>query len=134
MNDGTLPVLDSEELARRARAAPRTPCPACAALACPGWCSVPGAFDRQALRCVATLRQSADDEPTLQEHHPGGTDGWSPVAPIAPAFFPYNRCEVRACKSCGRLFLHYTEYGGYYQEERIREIDPALIDPARPAP
>jgi hypothetical protein len=24
---------------------------------------------------------------------------------------------------CGRPFLRYTEYGGYYVEERIRELD-----------
>ena len=28
---------------------------------------------------------------------------------------------------CPRPFLRYTEYGGYYQDERIREIDAALV-------
>jgi hypothetical protein len=29
--------------------------------------------------------------------------------------------------ACGRAFLRYTEYGGYYVEPRIRALDPALI-------
>jgi hypothetical protein len=28
---------------------------------------------------------------------------------------------------CGRPFLRYTEYGGYYVEERIRELRAALV-------
>jgi hypothetical protein len=29
---------------------------------------------------------------------------------------------VWQCVGCARTFLRYTEYGGYYQEERIREL------------
>lgn len=28
---------------------------------------------------------------------------------------------------CERPFLRYTEYGGYYVDERIREVNPELI-------
>ena len=90
-------------------------------------------------RCRATSNAGActgsercggavDDEPTLDEHHPAGTHFWSPDAPIAPAFHPANRCDVWQCSACGRAFLRYTEYGGYYQDERVRRLDPALID------
>ena len=71
-----------------------TPCEACAPLACRGWESMPGGFDAERLRCVGTLRDSNDDNPTLSEFHPRGTHGWSADAPIAPAWFPYNRCDV----------------------------------------
>ena len=92
---------------------------------------MPGSFDRKALRKVGTLRIPGDNEPTLLEHHPAGTNGWSPDAPIAPIFFPYNRCDVWQCANCARLFLRYTEYGGYYEEERIRPLDPQLVIDAR---
>jgi hypothetical protein len=133
MSDASLPLLAAADLIRLANAATsRSPCQRCAAIAARGWESVPGAFDRIALRQVGTLRAPADDEPTLQEHHPAGTNAWSPDAPIAPAFFPYNRCDVWECAGCRRPFLRYTEYGGYYVEERIRPVDPALIVDAAP--
>lgn len=128
MSDPSLPLLDAADLLRLAGAtASFSPCPRCAAISARGWESVPGAFDRNALRQVGTLRRPGDQEPTLQEHHPAGTNAWSPDAPIAPAFFPYNRCEVWECLGCHRPFLRYTEYGGYYVEERIRPVDPRLV-------
>lgn len=106
----------------------RTPsCAACEALVCPGWEALPGSFARDALERVGTLRDPAVDEPTVAEWHPDGTHAWSADAPIAPAWFPYNRCDAWRCKSCARAFLRYTEYGGYYSEERIRELDAALV-------
>jgi hypothetical protein len=127
MTESDLPVLDAGELRRLAASRPAAPCPACAAIRAPGWEAVPASLDRDRLRRVATLRQPGLEDPTLAEHHPGGTHGWSVDAPIAPAFFPYNRCDVWQCVQCGRPFLRYTEYGGYYVEERIREIDPDLV-------
>jgi hypothetical protein len=67
------------------------------------------------------------DDPTVEEYHPAGTDAWSPEAPIAPAFHPFNKSDVWRCATCHRVFLRYTEYGGYYHEERIREIDRARV-------
>ena len=64
----------------------------------------------------------------MTEYHPDGTRYWSANAPIAVDFFPYNRCEVWACKRCSRAFLRYTEYGGYYIEPRIRLLNPALLE------
>lgn len=122
-----LPVLDAEGLRRLAPLPPSQPCAACAAVRAPGWEAVPGSLDRDRLRKVATLRRSEVEDPTLEEYHPQGTHGWSPDAPIAPAFFPYNRCDVWQCVQCGRAFLRYTEYGGYYVEERIRELRADLV-------
>jgi len=34
---------------------------------------------------------------------------------------------VWQCATCRRAFLRYTEYGGYYEDERVRQIDPVLI-------
>ena len=127
MSDNSLPVLDAAALRGLAEGQSGLPCPACAAIKAPGWEAIPGSLDRDQLRQVATLRRPEVEEPTLEEHHPAGTNGWSPEAPIAPAFFPYNRCDVWECVQCGRPFLRSTEYGGYYVEERIREIDTQRI-------
>jgi len=102
-------------------------CPQCKALQSPGWESMPGSFDRRALIRVGTLRDEAVDEPTLQEHHPHGTHGWSADAPISLTHFPYNRCDVWQCADCSRAYLRYTEYGGYYEDERVRQVDPGLV-------
>ena len=127
MTAADVPVLDAPALRRLAEASPRQPCVACAAVRAPGWEALPSSLDRAALRKVGTLRRAEVEDPTLEEHHPGGTHAWSPDAPIAPAFFPYNRCEVWQCARCARAFLRYTEYGGYYVEERIRELRPELV-------
>jgi hypothetical protein len=130
MEEPTIPVLDAGGLRQLARTHAHAPCPQCASLKAPGWEALPGGFDRDRLRKLATLRRPEVEDPTLEEFHPQGTNAWSADAPIAPAFFPYNRCEVWQCVQCGRPFLRYTEYGGYYVEERIRELDAALvIDP-----
>lgn len=104
------------------------PCPKCGEINAPGWESLSGTFERACLQRVGTLRSSEEVEPTLREHHPNGTHGWSPLAPIALAYHPYNRSDVWQCKTCGRAYLRYTEYGGYYQDERIRLLNPELVD------
>ncbi|OYT86710.1 MAG: hypothetical protein CFE46_14710 [Burkholderiales bacterium PBB6] len=104
-----------------------TPCEACGPLRSPGWESMPGSFEQSRLERVGTLRAASDEEPTLEEYHPAGTNGWSVDAPIAPGFHPYNRCDVWRCRSCHRAYLRYTEFGGYYQDERVRELDAALV-------
>ena len=127
MSDTTAPVLTAADLRRLAEAHPGPGCAACAPIRAPGWESIPGSLDRDQLRQVGTLRQPDLEDPTLEEHHPAGTSAWSADAPIAPAWFPYNRCDVWQCVQCARPFLRYTEYGGYYVEERIRELRAALI-------
>ena len=128
MTSSTDPRLTIAQLLALANAARRdAACAACLALVCPGWESLPASLPRDALERVGTLRDAAIDEPTVAEYHPGDTHAWSPDAPIAPAWFPYNRCDAWRCKTCARAFLRYTEYGGYYAEERIRELDARLV-------
>jgi hypothetical protein len=128
------PRLSTDDLRRigAERTGPQ-PCPACGGLRCPGWEALPGGFDAGVLEQVGTLRDPDVYEPTVEEFHPAGTSTWSPDAPIAPAFHPYNKSEVWRCKTCHRAFLRYTEYGGYYHEQRIRELQPQLVVDA-PAP
>ncbi len=128
MNAPATPLLSATDLVALAHhLPPAAPCPACAALVCPGWEALPGSFARGALEFVGSLRDPALDDPTVAEYHPAGTHAWSADAPIAPAWFPYNRCEAWRCARCARPFLRYTEYGGYYTEERIRAIDAARV-------
>ena len=103
---------------------------ACATQVCPGWESVSQPLAPPLVRRVGTLRAAGDEEPGFEEWT--AADGarvtyWSPQAPIAPGFFPYNRCDVWACATCGRGFLQYTEFGGYYVDHRLRQIDPARV-------
>ncbi|MBC7649208.1 MAG: hypothetical protein H7197_08870, partial [Vitreoscilla sp.] len=51
----------------------------------------------------------------------------SPDAPIAVNFFPYNLCDVFACAKCSKVLLRYTEFGGYYVDHRVRELDANLL-------
>lgn len=132
MSAEPVPRLSATDLAALAQAPRSGACAACAPLVCPGWESVPSTFDLSSLQRVGSLRGESAEESTVLEHHPRGTHGWSADAPIAPAFFPYNRCDVWTCKACARPFLRYTEYGGYYEDERIRQLNAALIDDAQP--
>jgi hypothetical protein len=119
----TVPLLSAPQLVELGRrTSDATECGVCAALVCPGWESMPGGFDARSLQCIGTLRVASEEEPTLDEHLPEGVHGWSAQAPIDPRYFPYNRCDVWKCTACERPFLRYTEYGGYYVDERVREL------------
>lgn len=102
-------------------------CTRCKAFNCKAWEPVSATADRAALKRVGTLRAEGDDEPTFAEFHPNGTRNGSVDAPIAPGWFPYNRCELWQCVGCNKLFLRYNEFGGYYNDERIRELQAHLI-------
>ncbi len=41
---------------------------------------------------------------------------------------PVLDSEDLICNACSRPFLRYTEYGGHYQDDRIRKLDAGLID------
>lgn len=100
-----------------------TPCAICRPFTSPGWEPFPVTGDEAVLQPIGALWLPEDDEPTLEEApRPVGVDRWSPLAPISLAHHPYNRCEVWACVSCRLPFLRYTEYGGYYVERRIRQL------------
>ena len=100
-------------------------CPNCAGLNASCWETMPQTFNQEALEIVGTL--NTQEEESWDEYHPNGTEIWSANAPIAPKYHPYNKCDVYECKSCGTQYLRYTEFGGYYVDERIRELNPELI-------
>ena len=120
-------VLNKDQLLEIA-AAPRATkaCPKCSSLSCVGWTSVPGYFNLGDLNVLGTLREEGAED-CWDEYHPDGTNLWSEDAPISIKHHPYNRSDVRECIACKRKFLHYTEYGGYYLDERIRALDAKLI-------
>ena len=101
-------------------------CLDCSSLSCAGWESVPGSFELNKLKSLGTLRVK-DAEEFWDEYHPNGTNIWSESAPISIKHHPYNRSDVFECITCQKKFLRYTEYGGYYVDERIRELNPKLI-------
>jgi hypothetical protein len=91
------------------------------------WTRIPVSFPEAQMRLAGTFVDDPYAEPTFAEYHPAGTNYWSEDAPIAPRYFPYNRCSVLQCVECGRACLKYVEAGGYYVEPRIRALVPRLI-------
>jgi hypothetical protein len=96
------------------------------------WTRIPMDFPQAQMRRIGTLLEDPYLEPTHAEYHPDRTGYWSADAPIAPRYYPYNRCTVQRCTVCGRSCLSYVEAGGYYVEPRIRALDPALLVDAAP--
>ena len=120
-------MLNKEQLLEIATSSKASPaCPTCSSLSCAGWTSVPGYFNLGDLKLLGTLKMEGAED-CWDEYHPDGTNLWSEDAPISIEHHPYNRSDVRECISCKRKFLHYTEYGGYYLDERIRELNPTFI-------
>jgi len=130
-------LLDAGDLVALAQQAQPAPCASCRTLPSTGWEAMPSSLDRALLEPVGRLGSTPEadlPEPTLEEYHPGGTRYWSAQAPIAPAWFPYNRCGVWRCRACASVLLRYVEHGGYFEEERIRRVLPALVAVAAPTP
>ncbi|CAJ0797018.1 hypothetical protein [Ralstonia holmesii] len=132
MND--LPYLNFQLLERLALQsdAVQTLCD-CTKTSLAGWASLPVSFPEGQLQRVGTLIQGNVDEATFAEFLPNGTGYWSDNAPIAPFYFPYNRSDVWECTACRRIFLRYTEGGGYFVDQRIRVLTQSLlVDAALP--
>lgn len=131
-----LTIFDAASL--RALAQDRSPQTChCSVGRCDGWESVSDdRWPAQNLQKLGSLRANADtgdgppEEPSFAEFHPQGTRYESPDAPIAPRFFPYNRCDVFACGPCQRVLLKYTEFGGYYVDHRVRVLHPDRVTDA----
>lgn len=122
-----LKELNRNELLEIANSSPsKKNCPSCAPLVCNGWETVPGTFNLNSLKAIGTLRIDGAAE-YWDEDHPDGTNLWSEDAPISIQYHPYNRSDVCECQECKRKYLRYTEYGGYYIDERIRVLNPKLI-------
>ncbi|MCA8061544.1 hypothetical protein LGM89_01140 [Burkholderia sp. AU31624] len=123
-----LPYLDHDALLKlTVEAAHITQSCLCTKTPLAGWTTLPLSLQDAQLTEVATLAPLGETEPTYAEYHPAGTRYASDDAPIALRHFPYNRCTVNRCRSCGRLFLRYQEGGGYFIDQRIRALDPALV-------
>jgi hypothetical protein len=103
----------------------------CALKICKGWESVSNdRWPSKQLKLEGTLRRElaqGETELSFEEFHPNGTRYDSPEAPIALNYFPYNRTDVFGCQQCGCAVLKYTEYGGYYVDQRVRLLDAALV-------
>jgi hypothetical protein len=103
----------------------------CTLKSCQGWDSVSNdRWPAHQLQAVGTLRHPLPEgqtEPTFEEFHPNGTRYESVDAPIALSHFPFNRCDVHACRQCGCVVLKYTEFGGYYVDPRARLVARHLI-------
>jgi len=100
---------------------------ACSAPEFDEWTSLPVAFPEQQLRVIGTLVRDAYTEASYEEYHPQGTILWSAEAPIAPLYYPYNRCAVSECNVCQRAYLRYVEGGGYFVDPRIRRLRTGVL-------
>lgn len=118
------PLLTDSSLASVLKATPSKPCN-CAVGVCASWESLPEErWPASNIFKLGTLRDPDIDEPTFEQHHKV-VDGKmthydSADAPISALHFPYNRCDVHKCKQCQRVLLKYTEYGGYFVDQRVR--------------
>ena len=120
-------MLGTEDL--KSLAAAKTPgaC-SCPLRPCAGWESfTEDRWPKAHMQNVGTLRDPDIYQPGTEEHHPDGTRYTSTDAPIAAKFYPYNLCDVFACGKCDKVVLRYTEFGGYYVDHRVRELDARLV-------
>jgi hypothetical protein len=115
------------DLARNAQSSATGPC-SCTRTPLDGWQSQPLSLDESQFVEIGTLLPEDDPEPNYSEYLPGKTTYWAADAPIAPRYFPYNRCGVWQCSTCGRLYLRYVEGGGYFVDRRIRAVNAELIE------
>nr|WP_080569688.1 hypothetical protein [Cupriavidus necator] len=100
---------------------------ACSAPELDEWTSLPVSFPEQQLSVIGTLVRDIYTEATFAEYHPHGTTLWSAKAPIAPLYYPYNRCTVSECSACQRVYLRYVEGGGYFVDPRIRRLRTSVL-------
>lgn len=102
---------------------------ACSAQTLDAWTSMPVSFPEQQLSRLGTLVHDIYTEATFEEFHPQDTGLWSVEVPIAPRYYPCNRCTVWECRTCRRVYLRYVEGGGYFVAPRTRRLrNRALVD------
>jgi hypothetical protein len=121
-------AIDFTELQQLAAdsAAVTVPC-GCADAALLAWRAVPLELALDQFQEIGSLVEDPYADATFAEYHPADTRYDSDDAPIAPRYYPYNRCHVARCVKCGRHYLRYTEAGGYFSEVRIRALRPQLL-------
>jgi len=94
----------------------------CRAYPVDGWISYPPTLEVDQFVQTGTLVEDPFAEATFAEYHPAGTRYEDAAAPVAPRWYPYNRCDVSRCGKCGRAYLQYNETGGYFTDRRIRAL------------
>ena len=120
-------LLNTESLKALGNNNPPRAC-SCALRPTAGWESfTEERWAKPQMRELGTLRDPGVYEPTQEEHHPAGTRYAALDAPIAVNFFPCNVSDVYACNTCEKLLLRYTEFGGYYVDHRVRELNVSLV-------
>lgn len=124
----TIPLIDYATVtALAARSEAVVAACSCATTPTDGWQTLPLSMPEAQLRLIGTLAVEPEEEATFAEYHPDGTRYWAADAPIAPRYFPYNRCTVWECTVCGRCYLRYTEGGGYFVDQRIRLLKASVL-------
>ncbi|WP_108646832.1 hypothetical protein [Polynucleobacter rarus] len=101
-------------------------CEFCDTFQCESWETLPSSFVLSEYPVVGNCRFEGSSD-IWEEYHPDKTTMWSNHAPIALRYYPYNRSDVVQCSHCKRVYLRYTEFGGYYVDQRIRLVNPSLI-------
>lgn len=91
------------------------------------WRQMPLTLELAQFEEIGSLVEDPYGEPTFKEYHPAGTRLQSDDAPIAPRYYPANLSHVLRCVTCQRLYLRYTEAGGYFSELRLRALRPQLL-------
>jgi hypothetical protein len=117
-------LLNDDSLRIALEATPSKPC-TCAVGTCASWESLPEErWPASNITKLGTLRNPDIDEPTFDQHHTvvnGKLTHYDSVdAPISALYFPCNRCDAFKCGACQRVLLKYTEYGGYFVDQRVR--------------
>ncbi|QBQ39617.1 hypothetical protein E1742_25540 [Pseudoduganella plicata] len=110
----------------QASVAVSAPC-SCNKVSLAAWSALPMTLNLDRFEEIGVLFDDPYDEPTFAEYHPDGTRYESDDAPIAPGYYPYNRCTVARCLDCDRHYLRYNEAGGYFTELRMRALQPGLV-------
>ncbi|KRW60040.1 hypothetical protein AO726_13240 [Pseudomonas sp. TTU2014-080ASC] len=92
-----------------------------------GWGSWPVGLYEDSFIKIGTLAKYSPEDAIIEEYHPHGTTYWSPEAPIAPRYYPYNQSTLWQCGKCARLYLRHNDDGAYHVAPRIRRVQYGLV-------
>ncbi len=118
--------VSSQLLYALSSACTQAECEVCDSFHCESWETRPSNFVTKNYVLVGSC-QFDGSENIWDEYHPQQTTIWSNNAPFALKHYPYNRADVLQCTNCQKVYLTYTEFGGYYVDQRIRLVNPDLI-------
>lgn len=121
-----IPNLSAAELHQLSCESTEKPCEFCDTFQCDSWETLPTNFVASEYPVIGHCRFEGSEN-IWEEYHPNKTTMWSRQAPVALQYYPYNRSDVAQCNHCKRVYLRYTEFGGYYVDQRIRLVNLYLI-------